>query len=600
VKRTLVMLAVGLIALACDGRPRRTGGVARHAANKSLKSGVVAEVDLSGGIPESTNTSNWLPLPASRTYVGLVRALVRLRTDRDSRAVLVRLGATRLDWAKAEELGPLLEAIRKDKPVVCHAHSISDSALWFLARGCDRIWLSAAGDVDTVGISAQIVYLRGLLDRLGVRADFISMGRYKSAAESLLRQGPSDEARQELLGTLGSIRKVWLDDLRKARPAAADAAESGPWGAQEALSRHVIDAVGDSSAARDDAQARGHVIGSKVAFGPGAESSSEIAVAEIVRTLSGIESAASDRPHIAVLPAIGGITMGSDQLFSSSGIGYASMVKTIDELSEDPLVRAVVLRIDSPGGSALASDLLWLRLTELAAKKPLIASVGSMAASGGYYLASASDSIVAARTSIVGSIGVVGGKLVIGEALDAYGVKTVTLSPNPDPGAAARAAYESPLVAWDDATRARITQQMHEVYELFVARVSRGRHLARDRVLASAEGRIFSGLEGKQRGLVDQLGGLDAALELARRRAGLGAHAPISVEGPAGGILAALGLDESASTEQLTAALTREHDNIWNPLRRAPREFVPTLVGLSPMLFGERVLAVLPILLRLR
>ena len=444
-----------------------------------------------------------------------------------------------------------------------------------------------------MGLSAQMVYFKTLLDKLGVKADFLSVGKYKSAAESLLRDEPSDAARQEWLETLGSIRSSWLEGIGAVRPEVVASLETGPWGAREALERKLVDALGDEHEARHDALSRASASETKGAFGADKKPGPGVAVSEMLRLLSGVDDGASNKPHIAVVPLSGSITMGSDGLFASDGITERAATRTIERLIDDDAVRAVVLRIDSPGGSALASDLIWSRLRELGRNKPVVASVGNMAASGGYYLACAADHIIAERTSIVGSIGVVGGKIVFGPALEPYGVHAVTFAPGPDEK---RATYESPWSAWDDLTRARVYAQMHQVYDLFVDRVAEGRKLNRERVLLVAEGRIFSGKQGVANGLVDELGGLSEALVWARKEAKLDAQAPVTVEGQSDGLLAALGLDAEASSEQFTASLERQRKRLWSPLSMVPAPWIPWVAGVTPLLEHETVLTLSPLI----
>lgn len=593
--RTLAAALLGMVMLlACEGRHPVMRG-----KTKSLElpatSGKVAEIDLGSGVPESTSAGGgWFPIPASRTYTGLVRALERIESDREARSVLVRLGGARLNFPQVRELGDSLARIRHSRPVICQAHSLSNAMLWLTLRGCDRTFLSPAGDVDAIGIGTQLVYFRKLLDNLGVKADFLAVGKWKSAAESFLRDEPSDAARQEWLETLGGMRKSWIDGVTTARPAAVPHLENGPWGARAALEHQLVDELGDDQAALLEAKKRGGVREVKVVFGAGKKPGPALAFSEIIQLLSGIDEGAGSRAHVAVVPLAGSITMGSEGMFEGDGIAHNSTVRTIDRLIEDDEVRAVVLRIDSPGGSALASDLLWLRLRKLAASKPVVVSIGGMAASGGYYLACAADHVIAEQTSIIGSIGVVGGKIVIGPALENYGVHAVTLTPSPEP---AKVVYASPFVAWDDATRARVFEQMRGVYDLFVDRVAEGRKLDRDRVLALAEGRIYTAAQGKELGLVDELGGLGQALEWARRRAGLDQTAPVTVEGPGDGLLSALGLDAQASVSEFTAAVERHRRRLWSPLTMVPRALVPLLSGMTPLLANERVLVLAPIAL---
>jgi protease-4 len=269
------------------------------------------------------------------------------------------------------------------------------------------------------------------------------------------------------------------------------------------------------------------------------------------------------------------------------------MSRTLARLEKDDDIKAVVLRLDSPGGSALASDLLWHELMRIRAKKPLVVSIGGMAASGGYYMASTGAVIFADETSIVGSIGVVGGKVSADRALERIGVHAETVSAKPgDPRAAARASYESVLTPWDDATRERLKQTMTGIYDLFLARVAEGRHIPVERVAASAEGRIFGGRDGLARGLVDEMGGLAEAIARARSLAGLPPDARFAVAGEASGLLQVLGDDDPANTARFAPPLAS--------LGAVGSELAPFLESLLPLLEHERALCALPFALTVR
>ncbi len=594
-RQLLCLLAAVCLVLGCEGRPRLVSSKVTKTEDSSYGSGTLYEVDLSHGVPESTDAGGWFPLPAARTFVGLVRSLQRMHDEKKATGLFLSLGEVRLHLSQVEELVPLLHAIRDSKkPIVCHAHILDNALLWLVTEGCDKVWLSPAGSVDSIGIAAQSHYIKGLLDDLKIQADFLSIGRFKSAAEMFTRQSPSDEAAMALSEMLQSMRSTWLDGMASARGPAKKYAENGPYGANEAKGLGIVDALGDWSDARNDARKQAHAGTTRVVFGQAADGA-ERGLAELLRWIGGSDAASQGKPTIAVVPAIGGITMKSEGLFSGEGIVFESLAKTIRQIAEDSDVKAVVLRIDSPGGSALASDLLWSRLRELGTLKPLVASVGSMAASGGYYLACAAESIVAERTSIVGSIGVLGGKIVVGSALEGHGVHTVTMPASDREGAAARAAYLSPFLAWDEATRVRLRLVMNEVYDLFVQRVASGRHMTTEQVQAIAEGRIWSGEQGKARGLVDEFGGLSVAIDLARKKAGLPYGTPVQVQGPSEGFLAALGLDAQASGEQLTRALEQQRLQLWTPLGLAPRSITPWITGLTPLLSAEHALALWPV-----
>jgi protease-4 len=195
----------------------------------------------------------------------------------------------------------------------------------------------------------------------------------------------------------------------------------------------------------------------------------------------------------------------------------------MERLQQDDDVKAVVLRINSPGGSALASDRMWAAARDLAEVKPLIASVGDMAASGGYYIASAADEILAHPNSLVGSIGVVGGKLNIAPLTEKLGVSTIVLQRG------ARAAWSTPVRGLNGTERQAFEMLLRDTYERFIDRVATGREMERDAVLAAAEGRVMTGQDGKALGLIDQMGGLSEALEQARAAAGLGPESAVEL-----------------------------------------------------------------------
>lgn len=598
----------------CQGRPRQTeeapgsprkGGLFASLGRKKAR---VLDIDLSHGIPEAS-AGGLVPTPAKRTYLGLVRSLDAALVEESVAGVFVRLGEGDLGWAHTEELGPLFGKLRaRGKPVVCHAHSLGNQGAWLAAAACDRIWLSPAGGVDSVGIAGQVMYLKGALDRFKVRADFVHIGEFKSAAEALTREGPSDAARLALTETLTSIRQSWLDGVTHARKAVKEPTitlEHGPYGPEDAKARGLIDEIGYESEALRDAQQRSKTQDLKAGFGRSGKGD-ELDLAEIIRTLAGSDESKSGRPRIAVLPAVGAISMVPGGMMEAGGIVERPITKVIRRLANDDLVKAVVLRIDSPGGSALASDLIWHDLMELRKKKPIIASVASMAASGGYYLACTANRIVAERTSIVGSIGVVGGKITLDEALGEFGINTVTFPASPDPEAARRAGYLSPMTPWDDPTREQIKRQMTQIYELFLRRVAEGRGRPVDHFRKIAEGRIWSGVQGKNNGLVDEFGGLSRALEIARDLGHLGADAPVSLEGQEESLLEQLfGSDDAPDAQALTTdVVTRRLAELearrlpWTRTLSAPLR--AHLAALEPLAHGEVVLTAVPMAFTLR
>ncbi len=601
---SVALLLVGLLAQAgCEGRAPETNAKGEAKVEKRHSGPKVAVLDLSSGAPEEAD-GGFLGLPAKhRSFGELIAALDDIEHDKDVRGVMVRFGSGQVGLARSQELGDRLSKIREKTPIYCHGDGFTNSTLMLAARGCSKIFVAPSGEVEAVGIAAQLIYLRKLLaDELKVDIDFLQVGKFKGAEEPLTRDGPSPEARESLESVLRDLRAIWLDGIKagRKRPGIEDAAEDGPYGAQKAKAAGLIDDVKYSDDAATALRDEVHAVRDETFFGRGASADRPDDLDDIVRMLAG---SSDESGPIALVRASGSISMeGGGSLGGSSGITDKEFSPIIARLEKDDAVKAVVLRIDSPGGSALASDLMWHRLMKLRAKKPLVVSVGDMAASGGYYLASTADVIFADPASIVGSIGVVGGKLGIGSAVGRFGVHAETFPASPKPGAGARAAYMSAFTAWDDPTRARILESMTEIYELFLARVSEGRKITVETVAASAEGRIFSGRQGKERKLVDELGGLTEAIAKARELAKLPKDARVAIISGNRGFLGgggSDGADERVNGAARGAAQAQVHVEAAAARRLAPG-LVPFAENLLQLGAGERTLTAMPFALEVR
>jgi protease-4 len=604
----LAALALGA---ACDGRPAQSQGTSRADAPPSPNEPLVAELDLSSGVPEAPAMQLFGP-SRRRTHFDWVLALRALPDAANVRGLLVHVGPG-IGLPRAAELGRLLgEARERGLPVVCHGDEYDQAALLLAAQGCSRTWVSPAGGVDAVGIAMELVFMRELFEKLHVQVDMLQVGKYKGAAEPFTRDDSSPEARASYQRALGSIRHAWIDGITqgKKNPALAGVVEDGPYSAPGAKAVGLIDAVGFASEARADVTQRAGVSYVSSRFGADAVPGASREISELLRAISGGEGVGV--PHVAVVRASGAISMASSgsPFGGSEGIAESDLGAMLHDLTRDESVKAVVLRIDSPGGSALASDLLWKRLMDLRAKKPLVVSVGSYAASGGYYMACAGTKIFAESTSIVGSIGVVGGKFAVGKTLEQVGIHVETITANEDPNLAARAAYMSMFSGWDEPTRARMLASMTDVYDLFLARISESRGLALDSIAKSAEGQLFGGADAKERGLIDAVGGLREAITAALELSGLPADAPIEAVGAPPGLFGLLSGDESDDEGNPSAALAQRAaaeavaraavTSIAPGLSELPPELHTFVASAWPLVRGERTLAALPFALRLR
>lgn len=606
------LIAALTFAIALSGCEGRAKVAPTEASDKKLTGPYVAIVDLTHGAPERATGGMFDFGPQDRTFDSLLRTLERLPKDREAKGVFVRFGGE-LGMARAYELGTALRGLKeKGLPVHCHASGFGNTGILAASLGCAHISVDPAGEVETVGLAGQVLYFRKLLsDELRLSIDILQVGKFKGAEEPLTRDGPSDEARASLEGVLADVRATWVEGIRSGRSAAAaDAAEDGPHSPPLAKQRGLVDSVGyedDALKALREATKAGR---DRVVFGKGQEAVGDgQELRELLRGIAGTQG----RGPVALVRATGSISSGGGSAFGSSdGIHESELSPVLLRLEKDENVKVVVLRIDSPGGSALASDILWHRLMAIRHKKPLVVSVGDMAASGGYYLASTAEVIFADPVSIVGSIGVVGGKIGFGTALERFGVHSEIFPAKPgDKKAAARAGYLSPFVPWDGETKTRVLESMKGIYDLFLDRVAEGRHIPRSVVADSAEGRIFSGAEGKRRRLVDELGGLSDAIARAKSMAKLPADADVWVIEKPPALLTTLSGDPEtrAPLSEVTPSVAAgggpglggaAEAALEDLLRRITPAMIPYIRSYELLLHGERTLCVMPYALEIR
>lgn len=597
-KRPALIIAIAAIAIACEGRPKSTGD-GEPVVNASQAH--LAEFDLRRGTPERGSGTLFGSSNGS-SFAHLVQQLETLGGDTEAKGVLVRLGTTNVAMAQADEIGRLLAKVREKKlPVVCHAHGYGNGTMLLAARGCDEIWLTPSGHVETIGLAAQLVFGRALLDRLDVHVDFVQVGKFKGAKEPFTRDSPSPEARQSLQTALEGIRSAWIEGIEKGRSndAASLQIEDGPHTAAAAKQLGLIDELGFESQARERAHELATVAGKLVYFGGSRHT--DDGLSELVRLLAGDDS--MPLPHIALVRATGGISLeGSSGPLSSDGITHRALGRVLHKLKEDEATKAVVLRIDSPGGSALASDLLWKAMMDLRAKKPLIVTIGAMAASGGYYMACAGTKVVAERTTMIGSIGVVAGKLSFAASLEQVGIHVESIVANGQFGQ--RALYGSAMSRWDDATRHKVMLSIEDAYDTFIARIAEGRGMDPETIHPAAEGKLMSGDAAKAAGLVDEIGGIDRAIALAGELSGE-KSLPIRILPSSSGLLSILGIEDAqaraAAAEQLERrAADRARRAVIAGLLPLQTELEVFAASVSPLLGGEHVLTALPFVVVLR
>ncbi len=513
-----LLIALGGASSSCSCGGGRHGEEEPNPERRELQEFVLLES------PSNSSETSLFQPPAPVLYDVLQR-LERARTDEHVVSIFLRLGPMGSSWGRVGDLSEAISAIREaGKPVHCHFETIDNAGYRLAASGCDRITVTPAGMLDTVGLAAQVFYARTLLDQIGIHADLMQVGSFKGAAEPFTRQDMSPEMRESLGALLDDLQADLVRTIASGRRLAPERVQEvldgGPYDSSGALAAGLVDAVEFDDEARTRAREAGQATRNvRVRLLPEQE---PITLTDVLDALARGEpsEAESTGSRIELVYLDGEIT---DAEEAGTGTGHAGpFVRRMRELADDDDVKAVVLRIDSPGGSALASDRMWHAVRRVAGRKPVVVSVGDMAASGGYYIASAGHEIVAHPSSIVGSIGVVGGKVDASALLERVGVHAETLTRG------AHAGWSTPAAPFTDGERAVLRTIMESTYRRFVNRVATSREIPEERVLESAEGRIWSGNQGIERGLIDRVGGLRAALAAARERAELDETAPVS------------------------------------------------------------------------
>lgn len=441
-----------------------------------------------------------------RGILQVARRLERAIHDDRVRGVLLRPRGSGVGLAYAQEVRLLVEQLREaGKPVVCHLEDASGSE-WYMCAGATRILVDPAGGVRFEGLSTELYFLGDILRTIGVRADFVRIGRWKSAIEEYHNSAMSDAARQQREAILDwAYRRLLFDasrDLDITPQAVSAIVDQGPHLPDDAVERGLANALAD------EADMDGEL---RLGFGGG--------LAREQGEPWEVPERWGNRPRIGVVVVDGTIVDGDNfdiPLFEIHGSGGQTISRAIDRLAADPAVVAIVLRVDSPGGSVLASDQIYRAVVRARRHKPVIASLGAMAASGGYYIAAPAHEIWADPSTITGSIGIWFGKVDFAPLGHLIGIELEQIGRGQHAGATS---LYRPFTAEERAFLARTVRRW---YRMFLRRVARGRGMSVRQVHAVAQGQLWMGDQAIDNGLCDHLGGFASALAAARRAAGVG------------------------------------------------------------------------------
>ncbi|HTG01144.1 MAG TPA: signal peptide peptidase SppA [Nitrospirota bacterium] len=485
---------------------------------------VILEVDFDKGVTEYVPDDSLARIVMKqRTRLrDVVDALQRAASDDRVKGLIARVGGPSIKLARAQELRDAVIAFRSTgKPALCYAETFGEfgpgNVSYYLATAFDEIYLQPSGDVGLTGLMYEQPFFRGTLDKLGVIPRFDGRKEYKSFRYMFTETKYNAPHREEITAVMNSqfsgiIRGI-AERRKKDEPGLRALINKGPFLGHEAVSAKLVDGLAYRDEVYEKMKAR---VGAKAEL---------IDLAEYYRRAGGPYEKGTT---IALVYAVGGIERGKSGYNAVTGelvMGSDTIAEALRKAADDKDVKAVLLRIDSPGGSYVASDTIWRETVRIRkAGKPLIASMGTVAASGGYFIAVAADRIVAQPATITGSIGVLGGKMVTTALWNKLGVTWDEVHTSTNADAWTMTKDLSPE------QKRRFSEWLDRVYDDFTLKVSEGRGMSREDVEKIAKGRIWTGEDAKKIGLVDELGGYPAALGAVRKALKLADNASLKIK----------------------------------------------------------------------
>ncbi len=477
----------------------------------------VGYLELSGPLREGPIPYAWItPAEAEPSLRDVVKQLNYVAQSPEHTGLVIWLDVPELSAAQLFTLADAIGRVKAAGKTVASFSETYDLKGYLLASAGDLILLQRKGSVELSGLAVEEMYLTGLMEKVGVKADLLQVGKFKGADEPLTRTEPSEAWDQNIDALLDDvyaqlIGRIALQRNMKAEEVEAVIRDSWTLGDDQLLERKIVDRLVSRDLLDVTREEYGDVFEYDEemgrAAGKGGTPDNPFALFAMLMKEPQVRA---KRDSIAVVYAEGPIMSGEsslgDGLFSSASIGSQTLVDVMSEAQNDPLIKGVVLRIDSPGGSALASEVIWQSMRSVGEHKPVYVVVGPMAASGGYYMACAADRVYVSPQSIVGSIGVVGGKMVLGDLYEKLGIGITRRTRGP------MADMFNSVEPFTQDQRVKVRAAMERVYDQFTDRVKigRGEHIAD--IDAIAQGRLFTGRQAVKNGMADELGGVDAAI----------------------------------------------------------------------------------------
>ncbi len=477
-------------------------------------------LNVSGSLPDFTPddpVARAVGFAQPQSFTGLLTQLRKAKVDSRVSGVLLDISFPGIGWGRADELRDAIADFRTSgKPVYAYME-IGSNKEYYIATAADKIFLPPSGDVYINGFAAEAMFYKGSLDKLGIEADVIQIGpKYKNAPDQYTKK-EMGEGQREVMNALldeyygrftnaiAESRKKSVDDVKKL-------VDEAPYNARQAKELGLIDEAFYREQVYEEFRKQ---------LGYGEDEKLRTIRTSEYKDIPSDSLGLNNGEKVAVIFASGAINVGrsSDGPFGGEMVGSDTIVAAVNDAANDSSIKAIVLRVDSPGGSALASDLMWYALENAKAKKPVVVSMGDVAASGGYYIACNANKIVAQPSTVTGSIGVFMGKPVVKGLYDWLGITNEYVMRGKNSG------IFRETEKWTPEERAKMEAQTNGIYfDNFLPKVSQGRNMPVEQANTLGQGRVWTGTQAKANGLIDEFGGLDKAIQIAKELAKLPAE----------------------------------------------------------------------------
>src|SRR5689334_13137196 len=479
----------------------------------TIRDNSVLALRVAGSLPDYTPDDPFKKFfgGPDQSLTGLVMQFKKAKVDNRIKAILLDVDMSGVGWGKAEEIRDAIADFRSSgKPVYAYIE-FGLNKEYYIATACDKVIVPPPGELFINGLAADVMFFRGSLDKLGVYPDIYQIGKYKSAGDMFTQKQMTDAHREYVNSMLDDLFNRYVETIAKDRHKSPDdirkLIDDAPYSAQKAKEVGLI----DETVYRDDVEKE---IKKQLGY-KDSDAFTPVRGADY-RDVAPESLGLNKGDRIAVIYASGDIGSGSSQNSPSGeqSIGSDTLAKALTDAAADMTIKAIVLRVDSPGGSGLASDIIWHAVDAANQKKPVVISMSDVAASGGYYISASASKIIAQPSTITGSIGVVAGKPVLRGFYDWLGISNEYVLRGKNAG------MFRETEKFSDDERAKFEDWIKTTYYGdFVPKVAQGRHKDPQFIDSVGQGRVWTGFQAKERGLVDDFGGLDKAIEVAKQLA---------------------------------------------------------------------------------